>query len=164
MLVHNGTIIIVSENIHYFLGEPVRKSYFLLMTAVTIWTLNLFLWWWDFLFRASSKDTVLLWATNQGGKKSVDMVLSKSLWISSEVNCLYSISVSFYFLQQASEGTSLRVHNLPYVPPILSTLLDLISPAKINISKPRFESYDPWDMATSTAFNINPKMKDRNFF
>ena len=31
--------------------------------------------------------------------------------------------------------------------PILGQLLDLISPAKIDISDPRFESYDPWDMA-----------------
>ena len=36
---------------------------------------------------------------------------------------------------------------IPYVPPILSQLLDLISPTKINISEPRFESYIPWDMA-----------------
>ena len=38
-------------------------------------------------------------------------------------------------------------YKLPYVPPILGQLLDLISPAKINISEPRLESYDPWDMA-----------------
>ena len=31
--------------------------------------------------------------------------------------------------------------------PILGQLLDLISPAKISISEPRLESYDPWDMA-----------------
>ena len=36
---------------------------------------------------------------------------------------------------------------LPYESPILSQLLDLISQPKINISEPRFESYDPWDMA-----------------
>jgi hypothetical protein len=53
---------------------------------------------------------------------------------------------------------------VPYVPQILGKLLDLISLAKINISEPRFESYDPWDKATSTASNINPKMKDRKFF
>ena len=35
---------------------------------------------------------------------------------------------------------------VPYVPPILGQLLDLISATKINISEPRFESYDPWDM------------------
>jgi hypothetical protein len=29
----------------------------------------------------------------------------------------------------------------------LGQLLDLISPTKINISEPRLESYDPWDMA-----------------
>jgi hypothetical protein len=34
-----------------------------------------------------------------------------------------------------------------YVPPILGQLLDLISPAKINISELRLESYDPWDIA-----------------
>ena len=54
--------------------------------------------------------------------------------------------------------------NIQYVPPILGQLLDLISLAKINISEPRFEFYDPWDMATSTASNNNPKMKDRTFF
>ena len=37
--------------------------------------------------------------------------------------------------------------HIPYVPPILGQLLDLISPPKINISEPRFKSYDPWDMA-----------------
>jgi hypothetical protein len=31
--------------------------------------------------------------------------------------------------------------------PILGQLLDLISPAKINLFEPRFKSYDPWDMA-----------------
>ena len=35
---------------------------------------------------------------------------------------------------------------IPYVPWILGQLLDLISLANINISEPRFESYDPWDM------------------
>ena len=39
------------------------------------------------------------------------------------------------------------IQQLPYESPILGQLLDLISPAKINISEPRFESYDPWDMA-----------------
>ena len=39
-----------------------------------------------------------------------------------------------------------EVH-IPYVSPILGELLDLISLAKINISEPRFKSYDPWDMA-----------------
>ena len=47
-------------------------------------------------------------------------------------------------------------------PPILGQLLDLISPAKINISEPRFEStHGTWQ--TSTASNINMKMKDRTF-
>ena len=36
---------------------------------------------------------------------------------------------------------------LPYVPPILGQLLDLISPPKINISEPKFGLYDPWDLA-----------------
>jgi hypothetical protein len=36
---------------------------------------------------------------------------------------------------------------IPYVPLILGQLLDLISPTKINISEPRLELYDPWDMA-----------------
>ena len=39
----------------------------------------------------------------------------------------------------------------------MGQLLDLISTAKTNLFEPRFESYDPWDMAK----NINPKMKDR---
>jgi hypothetical protein len=33
-----------------------------------------------------------------------------------------------------------------HVPPILGQLLDLISPTKINISEPRLESYDPWNI------------------
>ena len=40
---------------------------------------------------------------------------------------------------------------VPYESPILSQLLDLISPPKINISEPRFKSYDPWDMANWPA-------------
>ena len=38
-----------------------------------------------------------------------------------------------------------QMKKVPYVPPILGQVLDLISPPKINIS--RFKSYDPWDMA-----------------
>ena len=37
---------------------------------------------------------------------------------------------------------------LPYVPPILGQLLDLISPAEINLFELRFEFYDLWDMAS----------------
>ena len=37
--------------------------------------------------------------------------------------------------------------NIPYESPILGQVLDLISPPKTNISEPRFESYDPGDMA-----------------
>ena len=40
---------------------------------------------------------------------------------------------------------------LPYESPILGQFLDLISPPKINTSEPRFESYDPWDMANWPA-------------
>ena len=40
-----------------------------------------------------------------------------------------------------------QMKKVPYVPPILGQVLDLISPPKINISKSRFKSYDPWDMA-----------------
>jgi hypothetical protein len=43
--------------------------------------------------------------------------------------------------------THQNVPGIPYESPILGQLLDLISPPKINISEPRFESYDPWDMA-----------------
>jgi hypothetical protein len=39
--------------------------------------------------------------------------------------------------------TYIEIPQVPYVPPILGQLLDLISPAKINISEPRFKSYDP---------------------
>ena len=35
---------------------------------------------------------------------------------------------------------------VPYESPILGQLLDIISLPKINISEPRFKSYDPWDM------------------
>ena len=40
---------------------------------------------------------------------------------------------------------------IPYVPLILGQLLDLISLSTINISEPRFKSYDPWDMANWPA-------------
>jgi hypothetical protein len=36
--------------------------------------------------------------------------------------------------------------NIPYVPPVLGQILDLISPTKTSISEPIFKSYDPWDM------------------
>ena len=35
---------------------------------------------------------------------------------------------------------------LPYESPILGQLLDLISPARVNIFEPRLKSYDPWGM------------------
>ena len=47
---------------------------------------------------------------------------------------------SFYYWNRKSRL-------IPYVPPILSQLLDLISSAKINLFYPRFKSYDPYDMA-----------------
>jgi hypothetical protein len=40
---------------------------------------------------------------------------------------------------------------VPYESPVLGQLLDLISPPKINTSEPRFESYDPCDMANWPA-------------
>ena len=36
---------------------------------------------------------------------------------------------------------------IPYESPILGQLLDLISPAKINLFEPRLEFYNPYDMA-----------------
>ena len=58
-------------------------------------------------------------------------------------------SLLYYRFQILPKRTAVRQNfdHLPYVPPILGRLLDLISPAKINISEPRLESYDPWDMA-----------------
>ena len=35
---------------------------------------------------------------------------------------------------------------IPYESPILGQLLDLISPAEINLFETRFKSYDPWDV------------------
>ena len=43
-------------------------------------------------------------------------------------------------------------NDIPYESPILGQLLDLISPAKINLFEPRFEFYDPWDMASCFFF------------
>ena len=37
---------------------------------------------------------------------------------------------------------------VPYVPPILGQLLDLIYLARTNLFEPRLESYNPYDMAT----------------
>ena len=37
--------------------------------------------------------------------------------------------------------------NVPYESPILGQLLNLISLDRINLFEPRFEFYDPWDMA-----------------
>ena len=66
------------------------------------------------------------------------------------------IDAKHYSLLRGSEGSTNRLIQfaklyVPYVPPILDQLLDLISLAKINISEPRFESYDPWDMANWPA-------------
>ena len=36
----------------------------------------------------------------------------------------------------------------------MGQLLNLISPPKINISKPRFKSYDPWDMTNWPAISL----------
>ena len=52
-------------------------------------------------------------------------------WIASE---------NFFFYKKKSLG-------IWYFQPIFGQLLDLISPAKFNISEPSFKSYEPWDMA-----------------
>ena len=52
-----------------------------------------------------------------------------------------------------------HVLRIYHVPSILGQLLDLISPAKINISEPRFESYDP---LTSKEFRIFYCKKSKN--
>ena len=54
--------------------------------------------------------------------------------------------------------------SIPYVPPILGQLLDLISPTKINISEPRLESYDPWDMANWLLWYNTSILKVRIFY
>ena len=54
------------------------------------------------------------------------------------------VSIVYHFFKEFEQEIYVTVL---YVPPILGQLLDLISPAKINISEPRFKSYDPWDMA-----------------
>ena len=43
---------------------------------------------------------------------------------------------------------------VPYEAPILGQLLDLISTPKINISEPRFKSYDPWGHGKLTSYDI----------
>ena len=49
---------------------------------------------------------------------------------------------------------------LPYESPIFGQLLDLISPAKINLCEPRFKSYDPWDMVNCLSWFIIKNFKD----
>ena len=46
---------------------------------------------------------------------------------------------------------------VPYVPSISGQLLDLISLARTNLLGPRFNFYDPWDMANWPASLINIK-------
>ena len=55
--------------------------------------------------------------------------------------------INMFTGNHASGSRIIRGLGVLYESPILSQLLDLISPPKINTSEPRFESYDPWDMA-----------------
>ena len=55
-------------------------------------------------------------------------------------------------------------YDVPSVPPILGQILDLISPAKINISEPRFKSYNPWDMANCLLWYKTSILKVRIFY
>ena len=57
----------------------------------------------------------------------------------------------FFCKFEAKSVELIIIIELPYVPPILGQLLDLISPPKINISEPRFGLYDPWDLANGPA-------------
>ena len=47
---------------------------------------------------------------------------------------------------------------------ILGQLLDLISPSKINISEPRFKSYDPCDMANCLLWYNTSILKVKIFY
>ena len=62
----------------------------------------------------------------------------------------------FYFVSWWWEADTIidgeRWTLLPYVPPILGQLLNLISPTKINLCEPRFKSYDPRDMANCLSW------------
>ena len=49
---------------------------------------------------------------------------------------------------------------IPYKSLILGQLIDLISPAKINLFKTRFKSYDPWELAYSLLCFFNKKIED----
>ena len=53
---------------------------------------------------------------------------------------------------------------IPYVPPILGQLLDLISPAKIHLCEPRFKSYDLWHMANCLSWFVIKNITDYIFF
>ena len=53
---------------------------------------------------------------------------------------------------------------IPYIPPILGQLLDLISPTKINFSEPRLELYDPWNMVNCQLWYNTSILKFRIFY
>jgi hypothetical protein len=62
--------------------------------------------------------------------------------------------MSFVRTGFASNSAKIRRKNvltIPYKSLILGQLLDLISPAKINLFEPRFESYDPVLVRSSAA-------------
>ena len=53
---------------------------------------------------------------------------------------------------------------ITYESPILRQILDLISPAKINLFEPRFELYDLWDMANWLLWFLLRILKIRIFY
>ena len=54
-------------------------------------------------------------------------------------------AVMYYYLMVLSGGPPFNICTV--CPTDIGPILDLISLSTINISEPRFESYDPWDMA-----------------
>ena len=79
--------------------------------------------------------------------------LHQVLLVALALHCAHSGSIVWPIFRQlhiSIDCISARQY-IPYESPILGQLLDLISPPKINISEPRFKSYDPWDMANWPA-------------
>ena len=68
-----------------------------------------------------------------------------------------------YIFQDSSLLKKQIIHNLKAIictVRVLGQLIDLKSPAKINLFETRFKSYDPWDMANSLLCFFNKKIED----
>ena len=87
---------------------------------------------------------------NQNGQKMLSQLETNHVIKEPTANCLNRSRIVKPYYARFSKRLNWI---LPYESPILGQLLDLISLGKIFLFEPRFEFYDPWDMAKKPSIN-----------